>query len=81
MNVVYLTDGNNRKIVLNSGATIQFKHTSTKNLAYKSRLAMLICFAYKSLGKENITDEIKIKTNNLRKSLVKMNSLDVKTNK
>lgn len=65
MNVVYLTDGNNRKIVLNSGATIQFKHTSTKNLAYKSRLAMLICFAYKSLGQENITDEIKNKTKQL----------------
>lgn len=65
MNVVYLTDGNNRKIVLSSGATIQFKHTSTKNLAYKSKLAMLICFAYKSLGQEFITEEIKIKTKQL----------------
>ena len=67
MNVVYLTDGNNRKIVLCSGATIQFKHTSTKNLAYKSKLAMLICFAYKSLGKELISEEIKTKTKQLLK--------------
>ena len=67
MNVVYLTDGNNRKIVLCSGATIQFKHTSTKNLAYKSKLAMLICFAYKSLGKDLISEEIKTKTKQLLK--------------
>ena len=58
MNVQYLTDGYNKKLTLFNGATIQFKHTSPKNLAFNSRLAMLLTFAFKSLGKEQITEEI-----------------------
>lgn len=58
MNVVYLTDGFNRKIKLYNGTTIQFKRTAPKNFAFHSQLAMLMTFAYKSLGKENITPEI-----------------------
>ncbi len=58
MNVVYLTDGFNRKITLYNNSSIQFKRTAPKNLAFHSQLAMLLTFAYKSLGKENITPEI-----------------------
>lgn len=58
MNVVYLTDGFNRKIKLYNGTNIQFKRTSPKNFAFHSQLAMLLTFAYKSLGKENVTPEI-----------------------
>lgn len=65
MNVVFLTDGYNRKVTLYNGGTIQFRRTATKNLAFNSRLAMLLTFAYKELGKENITDEIKLKTKQL----------------
>lgn len=58
MNVVYLTDGFNRKIKLYNGTSIQFKHAATKNFAFHSQLAMLLTFAYKELGKEGITPEI-----------------------
>lgn len=67
MNIVFLTDGYNRKVTLYNGGTIQFRHTAPKNLAFNSRLAMLLTFAYKELGKENITEEIKNKTRQLLK--------------
>ena len=58
MNIQYLTDGSNRKLTLYNGATIEFKHTAPKNLAINSQLAMLLTFAFKSLGKDNITDDV-----------------------
>ena len=65
MNVVYLTDGFNRKITLYNGSSIQFKRTAPKNLAFHSQLAMLLTFAYKSLGKDNITSDILAHTKEL----------------
>lgn len=65
MNVQYLTDGSSRKLTLYNGATIEFKHTAPKNLSFNSQLAMLITFAFKSLGKENITEEILAHTKEL----------------
>ena len=65
MNVVYLTDGFNRKITLYNGSSIQFKRTAPKNLAFHSQLAMLLTFAYKSLGKEYITPKILAHTKEL----------------
>ena len=41
MNIQYLTDGTNRRLTLYNGATIEFKHTAPKNLAFNSQLAML----------------------------------------
>ena len=67
MNVVYLTDGFNRKTTLYNGSCIQFKRTAPKNLAFHSQLAMLLTFAYKSLGKDNITTEILAHTKELLK--------------
>lgn len=58
MNVVYLTDGSNRRIRLYNGTYIQFKRTAPKNMAFHSQLAMLLTFALKTLGEENITPEI-----------------------
>lgn len=58
MNVVYLTDGFNRKITLYNGTSIQFKRTAPKNFAFHSHLAMLLTFAYKALGKEGITPDV-----------------------
>ena len=65
MNIQYLTDGSNRKLMLYNGATIEFKHTAPKNLAFNSQLAMLLTFAFKSLGKNNVTDEILAHTKEL----------------
>lgn len=58
MVIQYYTDGTRRKLMLDNGATIEFKHTAPKNLAFNSHLAMLLTFAFKSLGKDNVTDEI-----------------------
>lgn len=56
MNYVYLTDGSKRHVEISNGRGITFKNTAPKNLAFQSRLAMLITFALKSLKKENIED-------------------------
>ena len=63
MNVVYLTDGSPRKISIRDGRGIQFIHTAPKNLAFKCKLAMLITFALKEIGPDNVTmaQESKIK--------------------
>jgi len=65
MNIVYLTDGSERKLNLSNGASIQFKYTAPKNLAFRSQLAMLLTFAFKTIGKENITQEILAHTKEL----------------
>lgn len=56
MNYVYLTDGFARSINVANGRKIMFTKTNPKNLAFQSRLAMLITFALKSLKKENIEE-------------------------
>lgn len=57
-NVVYLTDGAPRKISLGNGRSIQFKYTTPKNLSFTNPLAMLVTFALKEVGKDNVTDNI-----------------------
>lgn len=58
MNVVYLTDGAPRKVSLGNGRSIQFKHTTPRNLAFTNPLAMLVTFALKEIGKDNVTEDI-----------------------
>jgi hypothetical protein len=55
MNVVYLTDGSPRRINIGTGRGILFKHTSPKNLAFKSELIMLVVFALKDFREGNIS--------------------------
>jgi hypothetical protein len=55
MNVVYLTDGSPRRINIGTGKGILFKHTSPKNLAFKSDLIMLVVFALKDFGEGNVS--------------------------
>lgn len=63
MNVVYLTDGSARKIVVGN-QKISFKKTSPKNLAVTHLLSNLIFQSLKVLDEETITDDLikKIKT-------------------
>ncbi len=56
MNIVYLTDGTPRKVSLGNGRLIQFKYTTPKNLSFTNPLAMLVTFALKEIGKDNMTD-------------------------
>ncbi len=58
MNVVFLTDGASRKVNLGNGRSIQFKYTTPRNLAFGNSLAMLMTFALKEVGKENVTEDI-----------------------
>ena len=58
MNVVYLTDGAPRKVSLGNGRSIQFKYTTPRNLAFTNPLAMLVTFALKEVGKDNVTEDI-----------------------
>lgn len=59
MNIVFLTNGAPRRIRISNGHGILFKHSSSgKNFAYKSELMMLIVTAMRTIGKENITEEI-----------------------
>ncbi len=58
MNIVYLTDGTPRKVSLGNGRSIQFKYTTPKNLSFTNPLAMLVTFALKEVGKDNVTDDI-----------------------
>jgi predicted transcriptional regulator of viral defense system len=59
-NVVYLTDGSARKIIIGN-QTIVFKKTSPKNLYFESRLSSLIIQSFKALKKSNVNETIKQK--------------------
>lgn len=61
MNVVYLTDGSNRKVNVKNGRGILFRHVSPKKLAFNDKLAMLITTALRDLESNNVTDEHKKK--------------------
>ncbi len=56
MNVVYLTDGSPRRVKLEGNRGIQFKRTAKKNLAFQNEIAMLITFALREIGENNITE-------------------------
>jgi DNA-binding Xre family transcriptional regulator len=56
MNVVFLTDGAPRSIVVGK-RIIKFKRTSPKNLAVKGEITSLIIQALKEIGKDNVTSE------------------------
>jgi hypothetical protein len=59
VNVVYLTDGIPRKIKYGN-RTIKLKKTAPKNLAMKGKVSSLVVSALKQLGKENVTQEVKL---------------------
>lgn len=65
MNFVYLTNGWSRQIIVLNGVTVKLKQTALKNLEFNSRLAMLITFALKDIGKDNVTDEQLSRINHL----------------
>ena len=65
MNVVYLTDGSSRKVVINGNRGIQFNHVAPKNLAFQNQLALLINSALKEIGQDNITEEEKTRIKSL----------------
>lgn len=75
MNIVYLTDGAPRKVKLGNGHSIQFKYTTPKNLSFTNPLAMLVIFALKEVGKDNVTDDIAKQIKNVLQKEQKENVL------
>ena len=75
LNIVYLTDGAPRKVNLGNGRTIQFKSTAPRNLAFTNRLAMLVTFAMKEIGHDNVTDEMATQIRSVLKKERKENVL------
>lgn len=58
MNAVYLTDGSSRNLKLYGDRGITFQHTAPKNLTFSNELAMLVTFALREAGAENVTQEM-----------------------
>lgn len=56
---VYLTSGRTKSVTLADGQKLYFVHTAPKNLQFRNKTAMLITFALKEIGKDNLTDEQK----------------------
>ncbi len=56
MNVVFLTDGAPREVVIGNRKII-FKKTSPKNLAIKNKLANYIIQSLKSIGREHVNEQ------------------------
>ena len=58
-----------RKVKLEGNRGIQFKHTAKKNLAFQNEIAMLLTFALREIGENNITDTQLAHIRNLVKSI------------
>ena len=57
-NVVFMTDGSQRRISICKGRGIFFKHSSNMRVfAFQSQLMELIVAAMREIGQDNITDE------------------------
>jgi len=57
MKVVFLTDGAPRIIKIGKKATIRFKKTVAKHLAFKGSISTLVVFALKEIGKGKVTED------------------------
>ncbi len=65
INAVYLTDGSARKLKLYGERGITFQHTAPKNLAFSNELAMLVTFALREVGADDVTEEMIVSINTL----------------
>ena len=57
-NVVFVTDGSQRRVSTGKGRGILFKHTSEMRIfAYRSHLMMLVVMALREIGEGNVTEQ------------------------
>lgn len=57
-NVVFVTDGSQRRVSIGKDKGILFKHTSEmRSFAYTSKLMLLIVTALREIGEENLTEQ------------------------
>ena len=59
MNVVFLTSGESRKVLIRNGRGILFKHAAPRNFAFENSFAQLLSVALKEIGKDNLDSEQK----------------------
>ena len=78
MNVVYITNGEGRKVPIRNGRTILFKHASPKNFAFNSPFAQLLSIALKEIGKDKITHDQIITLKKLLKQQPPVSEMDLK---
>jgi hypothetical protein len=57
MRIVFLTDGAARTVKVGKKASIKFKKTVAKNLAFKGEISLLVVSALKEIGKDGVTEE------------------------
>jgi hypothetical protein len=57
MKVVFLTDGAPRIIKVGKKATVRFKKTVAKHLAFKGTITILVVFALKEIGKGKASED------------------------
>ena len=56
MRFVFLTDGAARELKI-AGVNVKFQKTIAKNLAFKGKLTILVVFALKEIGKDNVRQD------------------------
>ena len=73
-NIVFLTDGSPRKVLIYDKHHITFKRVTPKTIAYKNDIVMLLVFALKEIGESNISPEqlekIKVILKNISKEVI-----------
>ena len=65
-NYTYLSNGSNKKYILENGTTIEFKKSSLKNIGFKHKESSLIVQALRTLGKDRVDENI---INSIRKQI------------
>ena len=72
MNIVYITDGSQRRITIGK-STIKFKKASPKLLSAKNEMSILIIQALREIGKDNVDKKV------IKRIKEIINKLDKKT--
>ena len=78
MNAVYLTSGESRKIKLENGRSIVFKHAAPKIFAFKNPFAQLVCVALKEIGNGNLSEVQMVTLKKVIKEQPRISEIDLK---
>ena len=55
MNYVFLTNGYSKSLTVLGNIQVKFKQTSPKNISFQNKLAMLITYALRDYGQDNVS--------------------------
>lgn len=57
MNYVFLTNGYSKSLTVLGNIQVKFKQTSPKNISFQNKLAMLITYALRDYGQDNVSSD------------------------